>query len=287
MAVQYFSRFAIVLGYEIHYTEWLPAAATALAEIAALPVVVMWHGAMRTCRDFDFAAGVMAERGCRVLCPSTLGRGLSAWARTDPVAEYNLRAYAPLAVAWLQGLGVTRVRWVGTSMGGALGIVLAADLLSDVIERLVVNDIGPELNPEAVERIRKYATSLPTFDTVAQLEVFLRKAYAPFGQLTDREWAAMAETFARRLDDGRWALHFDPRLPAAFAVDVADFNLWAEYDRLRCPMLVLRGADSDLLLPRVTAEMEMRGPRCASARHRRSFNLSRARARARTTVLAS
>ncbi|EME68464.1 hydrolase or acyltransferase [Paramagnetospirillum caucaseum] len=244
------SRYLSALGREFHVTEWGDAAA---------PALVMWHGLARTGRDFDSLAAHFSGR-YRVICPDTLGRGLSGWSRA-PKRDYTLAAYMKHALAILDALGVGRMDWIGTSMGGALGMLLAAGPLKGRMDRLVMNDIGPTLNPAAVERIRTYVTQIPHFPTMTAFEDFLRLVYKPYGFQTDEEWRRMAETSSRRRGDGRITVHYDPAVMRVFAASAADYELWAEYDGVDCPTLVLRGAQSDLLLPEVADEMTRRGPK--------------------------
>lgn len=244
------SLYLPVAGHELHVAEWGDPAA---------PAVVMWHGLARTGRDFDTIAATLAPRW-RVICPDTIGRGLSSWS-SAPDADYTLAAYAAHAAEMLDLLGVATCRWVGTSMGGALGMIAAAGPLRGRIERLVLNDIGPSLNPAAVERIRAYVTMVPDFATMLEFERFLRLVYIPYGRLTDEEWRRMAETSARRRGDGRITVHYDPKVMEVFARHADAYELWPAYDAVACPTLALRGETSDLLLPETFAEMATRGPR--------------------------
>jgi pimeloyl-ACP methyl ester carboxylesterase len=244
------SRYVAALGREFHVTEWGAEGA---------PALVMWHGLARTGRDFDVLAAHFAGR-YRIVCPDTLGRGLSGWSRS-PRRDYTLAAYMGHAAAILDALGLGAVEWIGTSMGGALGMLLAAGPLKGRIRRLVMNDIGPALDPAAVERIRNYVTTVPSFRTMGEFEDYLRLVYKPYGVLSDAEWRRMAETSARRRGDGRFTPHYDPAVMRVFAETAGDYELWDRYDRVECPTLVLRGAESDLLLPEVAEEMTRRGPR--------------------------
>lgn len=244
------SRYLRCEGRELHYTEWGAPHA---------PPLVMWHGLARTGRDFDELAQALAP-DYRIICPDTIGRGLSQWS-PDPVAEYRLDFYARLARALLDGLALASVRWVGTSMGGAIGMHAAATTLRDRISRLVVNDIGPELPRAAVQRILDYAGDPPAFDTVTELETWLRAAYKPYGWQSDEQWRRMAETSMRRLPDGRVTAHYDPAIVGQFSHHPDDYDRWSGYDSLRMPLLLLRGAESDLLLPEVAEAMTRRGPR--------------------------
>lgn len=244
------SRYFTLKDREIHVTQWGEA---------GRPAIVMWHGLARTGRDFDTLARSLAD-DYFILAPDTLGRGLSEWAR-DPETEYRLDNFGAMAIDLLDQLGIETCRWVGTSMGGAIGMYLAGGPLRERISHLVINDIGPELPKEAVERIRTYASTPPVFETVGDLEQWLRTVYVPFGPLTDREWRTMADSSARRTDGGKVTVHYDPRIVAQFNVkgDVGD--QWPSYDAIRARTLVLRGKNSDLLTPETTARMQARGPK--------------------------
>ena len=244
------SKYLVCEGREIHFTEWG-------AEHAE--VVVAWHGLARTGRDMDDIASHLAQRW-RVICPDTIGRGLSQWSPV-PDQEYNLAFYTRQATALLDQLGIERCLWLGTSMGGAIGLCAAATTLAGRITRLVMNDIGPELAAPAVERIRSYAGNPAAFATVSELEQYFRTIYKPYGALTDAQWRRLTETSVRRLSDGRVTPHYDPAMVRQFIVHPNDYDQWAAWDALTLPVLVLRGADSDLLLPEVAEAMRNRGPR--------------------------
>jgi pimeloyl-ACP methyl ester carboxylesterase len=244
------SNYAQVLGTELHYMEW----GTGHAE-----TVIAWHGLARTGRDMDDIAEHLARR-YRVICPDTVGRGLSQWSRS-PEREYCFAHYEKLAVALLAHLGLAHVHWLGTSMGGALGLHAAAGALRGRIDRLVLNDIGPQIAASAVARIRGYAGNPPAFDTVSELEAWFRTIYTPYGALTDAQWRRLAESSTRRLPDGRVTPHYDPAMVMQFTHHPHDYELWDAWDRLAIPVLVLRGAESDLLEPAVAQEMTTRGPR--------------------------
>ncbi len=244
------SHYLRVLGREVHVVEWGRTDA---------PPVVMWHGLARTGRDFDDIAGALADT-CRVICPDTIGRGLSEWS-PDPDTEYCMAAYARLAAALADAFGLARFRWVGTSMGGALGITAGAGTLKGRISHLVLNDIGPSFPQVAFERIRDYVGKPPDFATVSELEAYFRTIYRPFGAYTDAQWRRMTETGLRRLPNGRVTTHYDPRIVRQMEAHPHDFEQWDAYDALSMPTLVLRGQSSDLLLPDVAAAMTRRGPR--------------------------
>jgi pimeloyl-ACP methyl ester carboxylesterase len=249
----YQSRYATCAGREIHYTEWGAQHSR---------TVIAWHGLARTGRDMDELAEYLSSR-FRVICPDTLGRGLSQWS-PDPHNEYTLAFYAKLAAELFEQLGITEAHWVGTSMGGAIGTVCAAGLLQPQlkgrIRSLVLNDNAPQLAKPALERIRAYAGNPPAFDTIAQLEAFYRQVYKPFGWLSDEQWLRLAETSTRRLPDGRVTPHYDPMMVRQFIDHPHDYELWEHYDAITIPVLCLHGAESDLVLRETTDEMLRRGP---------------------------
>ena len=196
----------------------------------------------------------------RVICPDTIGRGLSQWSPA-PAQEYCLDFYARVAVSLVDQLGIRDLSWLGTSMGGAMGIRLAAGLLKGRIRRLVLNDIGPKLGEAAVERIRSYAGNPPQFDRVGELEQYFRTVYKPFGWLSDEQWRRLAETSTRRTDGGKVTPHYDPKMVLQFTHHPRDYDQWEAWDAIDVPTLCLRGEASDLLLPEVAEAMRSRGPR--------------------------
>ncbi|MBL0420533.1 alpha/beta hydrolase [Ramlibacter sp. AW1] len=248
------SRYLTCAGRQLHVMDW--------GQPGQVETVIAWHGLARTGRDMDELAAHLAPR-LRVICPDTIGRGLSQWS-PDPSAEYQLSFYARLAEDLMDQLDIRRAHWVGTSMGGAVGTVCAAGLsrpgMQERILSLVLNDNAPHLAAPAIERIRTYAGSPPAFDTVTELEAFFRQVYKPYGWLSDAQWRRLTETSVRRLPDGRVTPHYDPAMARQFVDHPDDYELWDHYDRLRIPVLCLRGAESDLVLPETTAEMQRRGP---------------------------
>ncbi len=250
------SRYLVCAGYEIHYTEWGAPDA---------PVVVAWHGLARTGRDMDPLAAHLAAR-YRVLCPDMLGRGLSQWS-ARPKEDYCLAFYAHIAADFFRHLQIEQAHWIGTSMGGALGIACASGLaepaLKGAIRSLVLNDSAPEVAAPAVARIRAYASAPPVFGTVTELETFFRRAYAPYGWLPDAQWRALTESSVRRLLDGRVTPHYDPAMMCQFTAHDDDYRIWNHYDALDLPVLCLRGAESDLVLRETIELMRHRGPGAA------------------------
>lgn len=222
-----------------------------------VPVVCL-HGLARNARDFDELAAVLTAAGRRVVCADVVGRGESGWLR-DPM-DYGYPQYLADTAALIARLGSRQVDIVGTSMGGLIGMMLAAQP-GTPIRRLVINDVGPFIPKAALERILDYVGKDPQFGDLAEAEAYLRRIYRSFGDLGDTQWRHLTETSLRRDGDG-WRLHYDPRivLPLREA-EIADIDLWALWDVIACPTLVLRGAESDLLLATTAQEMRQRGPR--------------------------
>ena len=239
--------------HEIAYTEWGDAAA---------PAVVCVHGMTRNGRDFDVLAAALEARR-RIVCPDVVGRGKSGW--LADFTGYGYQQYLSDMAALLARLDVAAVDWVGTSMGGLVGMMLAAQPNTPV-RRLVLNDIGPFIPKEFFARLRQYVGADPRFADRNALEVYLRQIHAPFGDLDGRHWRHLAEHGARPLDGGAYGLAYDPAIAkAAFtSEEPEDTDLWAIWDKVQCPVLVLRGAESDLLSPETVDEMKQRGPGCES-----------------------
>ncbi len=250
------SHYLECAGREIHYTDWQPTT-------TPRGTVVAWHGLARTGRDMDELGAHLSARGWRVVCPDTVGRGLSQWAG-NPKDEYCLAFYARLAREFVLQLGIQQCHWVGTSMGGAIGMACASGYfepaLAPCIQSLVLNDNAPQLAQPAIERIKAYAGQPPAFARVTELEGFLRTAYQPYGLLTDAQWRRLTETSTRRLPDGRVTPHYDPAIVQQFVHYPDDYLLWHHYDALKIPVLLLRGVESDLVLKDTAEQMQARGP---------------------------
>ncbi len=248
------SRYVEVHGREVHYTEWgTPGAAP----------LVMWHGLARSGRDFDTIAAALSDR-FHIICPDTIGRGWSQWS-DNPDADYCFDVYAEQARGVVDAAGFDTVQWLGTSMGGSLGMRVAATTLKGRIERMIINDIGPTFPEAPFERIKQYVGSPPEFDTISEIEAYFKEIYLPFGHHTDAQWRHMAETSSRRLPSGKITTHYDPAIVRQMFAKPDDYELWDCYDAIDCPTLVLHGVDSDLLLPEIAAEMTRRGPKAEVA----------------------
>jgi len=235
--------------HRVVYYEW--------GDAANPRVVVCVHGLGRNGRDFDVIAEALAPTH-RVLAVDMPGRGLSDWL-ADP-NDYAFPTYLATLTALVARSGAVDIDWIGTSMGGLLGIVMAAQPASPV-RRLVVNDVGPQLDAAALARIGSYIGQDPTFATFAEMEAYLRRISAPFGPLHDLQWEFLTKTNVRERADGRWGLAYDPGIAVPFRNAPAPPNLWPLWDAITCPALVLRGAESDLLTREVAQAMATRGPK--------------------------
>ncbi len=244
------SQYVQIQGYEMHYTEWGTPGAQPL---------IMWHGLARTGRDFDTIATALSDR-FHIICPDTIGRGLSQWS-SNPDEDYCLDVYARWAADLADAVGFKTCHWLGTSMGGSLGIRAAATTLKERIDRLIINDIGPTFPTAPYERIKAYIGSPPEFDSMGELEAYFKVIYQPFGYHTDAQWRHMAETSSRRLPSGKFTTHYDPTIVRQMFVFPDDYEQWPHWDAIDRPTLVLHGVESDLLLPEIAAEMSQRGPR--------------------------
>ncbi|MCX7896572.1 MAG: alpha/beta hydrolase [Rhodocyclaceae bacterium] len=220
------------------------------------------HGLTRTGRDFDRLAQALAD-GYRVVCPDVVGRGRSDWLRD--ARHYALTQYAQDMTALIARLGVEKVDWLGTSMGGMIGMYLAAQE-GTPIRRLILNDIGGVIPAAALQRIGEYVGKEISFATREEAEAYLRGICASFGRLDAEQWRHLTHHSLRHDADGRLRFCYDPAIAAPYRSmaqgegGFQDIVLWPLYDSVRCPTLVIRGAQSDLLLPEIAREMQSRGP---------------------------
>lgn len=241
--------------HRIAYTEW--------GDARNPRVLVCVHGLSRVGRDFDDLARALCA-DYRVVCPDIVGRGRSDWL-ADPT-DYQIPQYVADMVTLLARLDADSVHWVGTSMGGLIGLALAA-MPDAPITRLVLNDVGPLLKAEALKRIAEYLGQSPVFADFAQAEAYIRAVSASFGLTTDAQWRRLTEVSLVAAAGGGWRLHYDPAIALPLRTQgtgSVDIDLWHIYDAVRCPTLVVRGAQSDLLDRTTLAAMAIRGPHAAT-----------------------
>ena len=220
-------------------------------------VVICVHGLTRNGRDFDEIAKALSSE-YRVLCPDVPGRGKSEW--LSHKEDYAYPVYCADMAALIARSGATIVDWVGTSMGGLIGMLLAAQPNAP-IRKLVMNDVGPFIPKASLERLATYVGKPVTYESMESFEHYIRTVSASFGPLTDAQWRHLTETTATKKDDGRWGTNYDPAIALPFTAKIADVVLWPFWDRVRCPTLLIRGQESDLLLTETAHEMTTRGPK--------------------------
>jgi len=247
-------KFVQVLGprgfYRLAYLEW--------GNPSNPRVLVCVHGLTRLGHDFDDVARSLS-RHYRVICPDMPGRGESDW--FDHKMDYVAPNYVAACATLIARLGVERVDWLGTSMGGIVGMSMAS-LPNAPIARMILNDVGPFIPKAALDRIATYTGADPKFADAAEAEVLFRRLAAPFGITRDDQWRRFTEISVRPAEDGKLRLHYDPGIAIPFKEGpIVDASFWPIWDAIKCPVLVLRGADSDLLLPATAQEMTQRGPK--------------------------
>ncbi len=237
--------------HRMAYTEW--------GDRQNPRVLVCVHGLTRNGRDFDALAEAMSTH-YRVICPDVVGRGQSSRLR-DP-AGYGVPQYLADMVTLIARLGVDRVDWVGTSMGGLIGMALAAQE-GTPIGKMLLNDVGPLITLDALKRIAAYVGMDPTWPTFDEALAYVKLISAPFGPLTEAQWWHLTENSVAQRTDGRWGFLYDPQIAASFKASFADqdINLWPFYGLIKCPTLVMRGAESDLLTRETWQQMGEYGPR--------------------------
>lgn len=238
--------------HRMAYTEW--------GDRANPRVLLCVHGLTRNGRDFDVLANALAE-DYRVVCPDIVGRGGSD--RLPFPDDYALPTYANDVMTLIARLGVDAVHWLGTSMGGLIGMFLAS-LPGSPIARLVLNDVGPVIAIDALRRIGKYLGKAPDFADLVEAEAYVRNVCAPFGALSDAQWRFMTVVGTRVKAGGGFEMNYDRAIAQPYQkayLDAKDISLWPLYDAIRCPTLVLRGAQSDILPYETAVEMGTRGPR--------------------------
>ena len=226
-------------------------------------VLLCVHGVTRVSDDFD----ILAQELCshyRVVCPDVVGRGRSD--RLKNPLHYQIPQYIGDMVTLLARLDADCVHWFGTSMGGLIGMGLAS-LKDNPIRKLVLNDVGPTLNPEALVRIGAYIAQDRRFPTFDEAAAYIRQISLPFGPHSDEEWHKLASDVLRQDKDGQWVRHYDPNLAEPLksvtpeSTQQAEKLLWATYEAISCPTLLVRGSNSDLLSRDVAQRMTEIGPR--------------------------
>ena len=236
--------------YRMAYREW--------GDPANPRVLVCVHGLTRNSLDFTHIANALANE-YRVVAPDVVGRGESDF-HPEPMA-YNTLTYAADMVTLVARLNVSAVDWLGTSMGGLIGMLLASQA-NTPIRRLILNDVGPILSRDALQRIVNYVGASHEFADVEAARRYARVIFAPFALQSESDWELLMQHTFKPTVSGGLRFNYDPdiRKPLAQALLGPEVNLWPVYDRIKCPTLLVRGATSDLLSVETAAEMTRRGP---------------------------
>ncbi|AKJ29123.1 alpha/beta fold hydrolase [Caldimonas brevitalea] len=230
-------------------------------------VLVCVHGLSRQGRDFDALAQTLCKH-YRVVCPDVVGRGRSDWLG-DPMG-YQIPTYVADMVTLLARLNAKTLDWLGTSMGGVIGMAVAS-LSGSPVRQLVLNDVGPAIEPQGLERIGAYVGRAPRFASVDEAADYMWSISTSFGEHTREQWLALTRPMLRSVDDeqGGFVPHYDPRIAVPLhgttpeMATAAQGLLWQRYDAVRARTLVLRGALSDILKPHTVEEMARRGPKAS------------------------
>ncbi len=250
------------------YASWGPA--------NAAHVVFCVHGLTRQGRDFDILAQALVAAAeaaqlppIRVICPDVVGRGRSDWL-SDPMG-YQFPQYASDMAVLIQSLNsqhpIERLDWVGTSMGGVIGMLLASKEMPVPIRNLVLNDIGPPVSWKSIQFMQTYVGEVGRFASVQDAANAMWEVSKSFGPHTTTEWLALSQHMVKRLDDGAYCLHYDPQLRVPIravtedAAKAGEATLWQIYDAVRCKTLLIHGAQSELLSVDAVKAMTQRGPR--------------------------
>ncbi len=230
-------------------------------DVAAKKVIFCLHGMTRNGRDFDFLARRFMP-DFRVICPDVAGRGTSGWIKDK--SGYHNFTYAVDMLRLISFLRLQEIYWIGTSMGGLIGMIVAA-LRPGVIRKMVINDVGPFITKEALKRIAEYTGKNETFPDVAAAKVHFKKIYSPW-KVNDFALEHMMK-YGLNAVPGGFAMNNDPGIGAAFRdekgnlKDFPDMDLWQYWEKITCPVLLLRGAESDILSEETAEKMTQTGPR--------------------------
>jgi len=257
-ATVYSTKFYLGLGFHgfhrIHYLEWGDP-----KKFNKQETLVCVHGITRNARDFDYLASRLCKN-YRVVCPDVVGRGDSDHIGTDD--GYNYLQYNADMNALIARLDTPQVNWVGTSMGGIIGMVLAS-VPQSPIRRLVINDIGPELARDTLLTLSENMEPKEDFSSLEEVETYFRSIYDEFAPMTDEDWKHLTKHSCRRTSQGKWRLKTDINVGEAFSKSITYLNvdMWDAWDQISCPVLILRGKNSSFLTEEVAARMLATGPK--------------------------
>lgn len=236
--------------HRISYIQWL-------SEKPTNENIICVHGLTRNCRDFDPLAQAL-QQNANVYCPDIAGRGQSDWLLNPQ--NYGFPTYMADMAAFMSHIRKEKITWLGTSMGGLIGMMLAA-YPNSPIEKLILNDVGPYIPYASLAPIAQYVKNTPEFDDPAALEAHLRLIHAGFGPLSDEEWKHLAQHSTKHTASGKLTFHYDPQIAVPMEnASEQDVDLWPVWEQIKCPVLIIRGEHSPLLTKETADEMLKRGP---------------------------
>jgi len=250
MKTQYVTSCSIGGLHKLAYSSW--------GDTNNPDVLICSHGLTRNRHDFDALAEKLSEKR-RVICFDLPGRGESDWLNNKMAYDYT--QYTVDALMIIAASGVEKVDWLGTSMGGLLGMALSS-MPDSPIKKLIINDVGPYIQKEALTRIAEYVGQQPHFDSTEELGLYMRTVYAGFGNLTDQQWDSMLTFGQRTLESGQLTLNYDPDISKSFLdKPLDDMDLWPVWAAIKQPVLVIQGENSDLLSNETAEKMTTTGPK--------------------------
>lgn len=248
--------------HRVAFTEW------GKAKNSHIPIICV-HGLTRNGRDFDPLAQFLSERGKHVFCPDIVGRGDSDTLKIP--LHYTYEQYIADMNGMIARTGATMIDWIGTSMGGLIGMMLAAQTNSP-IRRLILNDVGPQIPVRALQRLARYVGRDPVFTSLDEATQYFKTTYSEIGQLTESQWRKITENSVREISPGQfvsktdkgvllsqakskiaWRAFMHPH--KALEGTLFDIDLWHIWRKITCPVLVIHGKQSDLLLPEIISKM--------------------------------
>ncbi len=249
--------------HRVVYTEWGQPA-------SAKPTVFCVHGLLRNRHDFDALANFLSLQDYHLFCPDIVGRGDSEWFKNPQ--HYKFEQYIADMTALIARSSATQIDWIGTSMGGLIGIMMAA-MPNSPIRRLVLNDVGPQVPLHGLRRLAKYSDTRISFSNKEEAKQYYQKIYADFGNLSEVQWIEFTEHSIKLRDDGKYIAKCDPNIahnktPTQFMWELVqhphktlegiffDIDLWSIWQQVTCPVLIIHGRHSDILLPEHITKMQ-------------------------------
>lgn len=248
-------QYPIINGREIHVRIWNPDERG--------ETVICCHGLTQNSIDFLELGHSLAVKGYRVIAADMLGRGLSQWA-VNPKKEYSYSSYVAMAIKLMDLYCCDRAHWVGTCMGGLIGLLLASSFIhSTRISSLILNDIGPEIPDNTIKQIVNYVQSPITFRRYSEIHQYIKTLYQSFGTLTAKEMDCIISASVRRLDSGEYSTNYDPKILSGYQVDGPPINFWPQFSRVKQPIMLMQGLHSNVLTKEIVKRMREAQPTMA------------------------